>query len=79
MMTIEPVVVTLPTGPRFYRLYRPERQRESGDVCLFLHGTGGTAEWAVEEARVWPRLGQAGIVLIAPDALPPDPTKPPKF
>ncbi|VTS00008.1 Poly(3-hydroxybutyrate) depolymerase-like protein OS=Kosmotoga olearia (strain TBF 19.5.1) GN=Kole_0508 PE=4 SV=1: Abhydrolase_5 [Gemmata massiliana] len=46
---------------------------------IFLTGTGGTAEWANRETG-WSELARReGFALAVPEALPPDPTKPPSF
>jgi polyhydroxybutyrate depolymerase len=46
---------------------------------VFLHGTGATVAWADNETG-WSNLAEReGFALAIPEALPPDPTKPPKF
>lgn len=46
---------------------------------MFLTGTGGTAEWADRETG-WSELARReGFALAVPEALPPDPAKPPTF
>ena len=46
---------------------------------MFLTGTGGTAAWADRETG-WSELaGREGFALALPEALPPDPAKPPTF
>jgi polyhydroxybutyrate depolymerase len=48
-------------------------------VILFLHGTGGTAEWAAREARLDEVAPAGGFALVAPEALRPDTTRPARF
>jgi polyhydroxybutyrate depolymerase len=46
---------------------------------VFLHGKGGTADWADTETG-WSRLAmREGFALALPQALAPDPLQPPKF
>lgn len=48
-------------------------------LVVFLTGTGGTAAWADGETG-WSKLAAAeGFALAIPEALPPDPRKPPSF
>lgn len=48
-------------------------------LVLFLTGTGGTAAWADRETG-WSELARRdGFALVVPEALPPDPAKPPSF
>ncbi|HEY1189842.1 MAG TPA: hypothetical protein VGE74_19490 [Gemmata sp.] len=48
-------------------------------LVVFLTGTGGTADWADRETG-WSQLARReGFALAVPNALPPDPTKPPTF
>jgi len=48
-------------------------------VVVVLHGMGGTADWTLAETG-WDRFADAnGIVLIVPEALPSDPSKPVSF
>ncbi|MBP3959452.1 hypothetical protein J8F10_29765 [Gemmata sp. G18] len=48
-------------------------------IVIFLTGTGGTAEWADRETG-WSELARReGFALAVPEALPPDPTKPPSL
>lgn len=74
--------VTLSTGPldRSYLLARPAATaRTRPPVVVFLHGTGGTAEWADEETG-WPAFAERhGFVLAVPEGWPPFPDQPPKF
>src|SRR5436853_589748 len=48
-------------------------------AILLLHGTGGTAKWAMQEARFGQFADQHDIIAVLPQALPPDPSQPPKF
>lgn len=76
-----PEVVTVETGgvDRRYLLYRPPAAGDGCPAVIFLHGTGGTAGWAADEARLPAFAAAAGFVLAAPEALPPNPAKSPKF
>ncbi len=81
----ERITLPRPEGERVYYLYRPpagpnSRLTPAGrHMVVFLHGTGGTAEWAADEARLPAFAAAAGFVLAVPEALRPDPTRPPKF
>ena len=66
----------LALGLRSYRLMHPAAP--NGALLLFLHGTGGTAAWAADEAHL-SDFTAAGYAVAVPDALPPDPERPPKF
>lgn len=46
---------------------------------MFLHGTGGTAAWADDEAGWSATANREGFVLVLPEGLQPDPGKPTKF
>lgn len=79
--------ITLTSGgePREYLLYRPELRgltppaRQNPPLVIFLHGAGGSAEWADGETG-WSALSdREGFALALPDALPPHPDKPAKF
>ena len=65
---------------RHYLLVRPATAPSGRlPVVVVLHGTGGTAEWANDETN-WSRTAEAhGILLVLPQGLPPDPTKPARF
>jgi polyhydroxybutyrate depolymerase len=48
-------------------------------VVLLLHGAGGTGEWVLRETR-WDELAdREGVIVVAPTATRPDPTKPIRF
>lgn len=75
---MESVTVTVAGVERRYLLAgtSPTGRRP---VVVFLHGTGGTAAWADDEAG-WSAVAvREGFVLAIPEGLPPDPTRPPKF
>ena len=68
---------------RRYLLSRPDvpdlRANFRFPVVIFLHGTGGTAEWADTETD-WSALARRErFVLVVPEGVPPNPTKAPKF
>jgi polyhydroxybutyrate depolymerase len=73
--------VTLDVGGvrREYWVRVPPRGREPRPVVMLLHGTGGTATWAAEEARFDTFADRHGVVAVYPQALPPDPDAPLKF
>jgi polyhydroxybutyrate depolymerase len=74
--------ITLPTadGPREYLLFAPRRAGGvNPPLVVFLHGTGGTAEWADDEAGWSALAAKEGFALALPEGLPPDPARPPKF
>ncbi len=75
-------VIELAVGniQREYLLYIPQSESTSARpvVCL-LHGTGGTAKWAMYEARFGQFAERHNFIAVIPQALPPDPTQPPKF
>jgi polyhydroxybutyrate depolymerase len=74
--------VTLAVGdrPREYLLHVPGgTPGPARPAVLLLHGTGGTAHWAQEEARWFAFADRAGFVAVVPQGLPPDPDAPPKF
>ena len=79
--------ITLATsdGPREYLLFDPGRAggvsplMPAPPLVVFLHGTGGTAEWADDEAGWSALAGREGFALALPEGLPPHPDQPPKF
>src|SRR5262245_9433441 len=52
---------------------------KSSPTILFLHGTGGSAEWVESETGLAAAARPAGFALAVPDALPTDPSQPPRF
>lgn len=75
-------VVTFPTpgGDRRYLLAWPTTTAAGPwPVVIFLHGTGGTANWADVETRLSAFAADRAFAIVFPDALPPDPSRPPKF
>lgn len=62
-------LVRVPPGAR--RIDRP--------VVMLLHGTGGTVRWTQDEAKFAAFADAEGIVAVYPQALPPDPSAPPRF
>lgn len=61
---------------RGYLLLTPPRPRY---IVLFLHGKGGTAEWADGETG-WSQLAlREEFALVLPEGLPPNPNRAPKF
>ena len=57
----------------------PGLDRSPRPVMFLLHGTGGTAKWAMHEARLGQFAERHDFIAVIPQALPPDPTQPPKF
>jgi polyhydroxybutyrate depolymerase len=65
---------------REYLLYIPKTKSNSlRPVVFLLHGTGGTATWAMYESRFGQFADRHDFIAVIPQALPPDPTRPPKF
>jgi polyhydroxybutyrate depolymerase len=62
---------------RRYRWY-PARTGPAPTV-VFLHGTGGSAEWVESETGLAAAARPAGFALAVPDALPTDPSQPQRF
>ena len=70
--------ITLEIGG-FRREYLLLPAGPGASLVIFLHGTGGSAEWADNETG-WSRLAQAqNFALALPEALRPDAAGPPKF
>lgn len=63
--------------PRKYVLWRAPAN--ALPLVVFLPGTGGTAEWAADECRLPFFAALNGFSLVVAEALPPDPSRPPKF
>ncbi|MFO0798048.1 MAG: hypothetical protein U0804_11285 [Gemmataceae bacterium] len=66
-------------GGRSYLLFAPPPGPTPPPLVVVLHGAGGTAEWADGETGWSAAAAREGFALALPDALPPDPAKPPKF
>jgi polyhydroxybutyrate depolymerase len=67
---------------RRYLVHAPRgRYEDRGPwpVVLFLHGAGGTAEWALSETQWDVTADQRGFLLVLPDAGRADPAQPPGF
>lgn len=80
--------ITLATadGPREYLLFVPSGPGLGGltpparrALVVFLHGTGGTAQWADDETGWSALAAREGFALALPEGLPPHPDQPPKF
>jgi polyhydroxybutyrate depolymerase len=64
---------------RSYRLHRPASVESKVPLVVFLHGKGGTAEWAEDETG-WSRFAdQHGFAVLYPEALPRRLDREPKF
>lgn len=74
---VERVVLETLGIRREYLLFAPDNA--GAPLVVFLPGTGAAADWADEETG-WSRLAaREGFALAIPEALPPDPSRPPKF
>lgn len=62
---------------RRYLLHRPAAA--GSPLVVFLHGTGGTAAWADEEAGWSAFAAREGFALAVPEGTAVNPAKPPKF
>lgn len=69
---------TINTGGlnRTYLLFVPS---VPSGIVVFLHGKGGTADWADSETGWSEHARKKGYALVLPEALPPDPLNPSKF
>jgi polyhydroxybutyrate depolymerase len=68
--------LTFDEREREYYLVAPVAPRA---IAMFLHGKGGTADWADRETG-WSTLAERErFALVMPEALAPDPSQPPKF
>ena len=75
---MERITLATADGDRAYLLHAPA-SASAVPLVVFLHGAGGTAEWADEEAG-WSRLAaREGFALALPEGLPPHRDKPAKF
>jgi polyhydroxybutyrate depolymerase len=54
-------------------------QRRAVPAVFVLHGAGGTAQWMLEETGWDVKADQEGFLVVAPEAVPMDPSKKPKF
>ena len=72
--------ITLATadGPRECLLFMPPGAVRP-PLVVFLHGTGGTAQWADDETGWSALAAREGFALALPEGLPPHPDQPPKF
>lgn len=66
-------------GDRSYLLFAPPPGPTAPPLVVVLHGAGGTAAWADDETGWSAAAARHGFAVALPDALPPDPAKPPKF
>ena len=73
--------MTLQVGvyQREYLLHIPPGRSTSRPVVSLLHGTGGTVGWTQRKARFDPLADREGVVVVYPQAMPPDPAQPPRF
>lgn len=75
---MERITLAAAEGERTYGLFAPTTSLPV-PLVMFLHGAGGSAEWADDETG-WSRLAKReGFALVLPEGLPPHPEKPPKF
>lgn len=69
------------SAPRQFLVYRPSRspERAALPVVLMLHGAGATAGWMLEETRWHLTADREGFLVVLPEGLRPDPSRPPDF
>lgn len=65
--------------PRTCLLHVPPSRKPPMPLVMMLHGRGGTGPRAAEETGWSDTADARGFVVAYPDALPPDPSKAPKF
>ncbi len=67
--------------PRRFLMHRPAGRGDMAPipVVIVLHGTGATAAWTLGDTRWAEKSDREGFVVVLPDGLRPDMTKPPHF
>jgi polyhydroxybutyrate depolymerase len=85
---VDRVTLAVGGGTREYRLFvlvgraggvSPPSSGPGLPFVIFLHGTGGTAQWADDETGWSALAAREGFALALPEGLPPHPGQPPKF
>ena len=66
--------------PRRYLVHQPAARRDAAlPVVMVLHGAGGTAAWSLGETGWAAKADREGFLVVLPEGLRPDLTKPPHF
>ncbi|HUR55685.1 MAG TPA: PHB depolymerase family esterase [Gemmataceae bacterium] len=76
---MERITLSVGGAAREYLLFVPPGEPSPRPLVVFLHGAGGTAEWADGETGWSALAGREGFALALPEGTPPHPDKPPKF
>jgi polyhydroxybutyrate depolymerase len=81
MISNQVFTLTWQNRSRRYLVHCPPGRHEGRGwpAVVFLHGAGGTAEWALNETELDATADQCGFLLVLPDAERPDPDQPPGF
>src|SRR5262245_62002973 len=68
-------------GPRRYVVHQPPGVGVAAPapVVVMLHGAGGTAAWTLGETGWAGAADREGFLLVLPEGLRPDPSRPPGF
>jgi polyhydroxybutyrate depolymerase len=74
---MEIVTLSFAGRDRRYRWYPPAKS--PGPAIVFLHGTGGSADWVESETGLAAAAKPGGFAFAVPDALPTNPDQPPRF
>jgi polyhydroxybutyrate depolymerase len=73
---MEPIILNIRGVPRRFLF---QQAQPGSPVVVFLHGTGGTADWCESETGLGAACQQQGYAYAVPDGLPVNPSKEAKF
>ena len=65
--------------PRRYLVHVPPDRGGALPAVVVLHGAGGTAAWTLGETGLADKADREGFLVVLPEGLRPDLTKPPHF